>query len=116
MHILVAKATRKILDASDIIPWHVDDALHEVVTIPGATEREYAWPGGERTRCTCAADGTIGYSAALDRDAVRDAYLAAKAATEDFAADSTLAKARTAIIRQGQCLEALLLYLNKRIS
>lgn len=54
--------------------------------------------------------------AALAKDNVRDAYVAAKAATEEFAADSTLAKARTAIIRQGQCLEALLLYLNRRIA
>lgn len=116
MFILVERATRQVLDASDIVPWPVHDETQGVVEVPGVTETAYAWPGGERTRCTCAADGTIGYSAALDRDAVRDAYLAAKAATEDFAADSTLAKARTAIIRQGQCLEALLLYLNKRIS
>lgn len=52
-----------------------------------------------------------------DRDDVRDAYVIAKAATLDMVANPTdLAKARTAIVRQGQCLEALLLFLNRRIA
>lgn len=52
-----------------------------------------------------------------DIDLVRDAYVAAKAATQDMVANPTdLAKARLAIVRQGQCIEELLRALNRRIS
>jgi len=50
-------------------------------------------------------------------DVVRDAYVAAKAATQAMVADPTdLAKARTAIVRQGQCVEELLRVLNRSIA
>lgn len=53
---------------------------------------------------------------ATDTDAVRDAYVAAKAAMTTFAADSTLANAKPALIKLGQCVEELMKYLNRRIA
>lgn len=53
--------------------------------------------------------------ATQDADVVRDAYVAAKQAIEDFAANSTLTTAKPAIIKLGQCVEELLRALNRRI-
>jgi hypothetical protein len=53
---------------------------------------------------------------ATDRDDVRDAYVAAKNALETFAANSTLANAKPALLKLGLCVEELLKYLNKRIA
>jgi hypothetical protein len=115
MYVLVDAATRQILDASNIAPWQAD-ATREVMEIPGADENAYPFPGGERTRCTCAADGTIAYAPALDVDAVRDAYVAAKAAMVEFNANATLATAKPAIIKLGLCVEELLKFLKHRIA
>lgn len=52
-----------------------------------------------------------------DQDAVRDAYVMAKAAVQALAVDASVpAVARTAVVRVGQCLEELLIYLNRRIA
>lgn len=53
---------------------------------------------------------------APDIDAVRDAYVDAKKAVTDFAANSTLATAKPAIIKLAQCVEELLLALKRRIA
>lgn len=50
-------------------------------------------------------------------DAVRDAYVAAKQAVQALAVDASVpAVARQAVVRLGQCLEALLRYLNRQVS
>lgn len=46
-------------------------------------------------------------------DTVRDAYQEARLAMEQFAGDSTMATARTALIKLGLCVEELLIALNR---
>lgn len=54
---------------------------------------------------------------ATDRDDVRDAYVAAKAAVQTMAANAAIpADARNAVVKLGLCLEELLKYLNRRIA
>lgn len=51
------------------------------------------------------------------KDAVRDAYVAAKAAITTMAQNAAIpADARQAVVTLGLCVEALLRYLNKRIA
>lgn len=52
-----------------------------------------------------------------DVDAVRDAYVAAKAAIQALAADGTVpATVRQAVVKLGLCVEALLIFLKRRIA
>jgi hypothetical protein len=54
---------------------------------------------------------------ATDRDDLRDAYVAAKAAIQTMAANAAIpADARNAVAKLGLCVEELLKYLNKRIA
>lgn len=54
---------------------------------------------------------------ATDIDAVRDAYVAAKAAVQALAADGSVpAVVRQAVVKLGQCVEELLRALNRRIA
>lgn len=117
MYVLVERATRKVLDASNAVPWAVDPERSDVVDIAGADENTYAWPNGDRTRCLCSEAGEItGDPAWVDVDDLRDAYVAAKAAIVEFNATSTLATAKPAIIKLGVCVEELLKFLKHRIA
>jgi hypothetical protein len=54
---------------------------------------------------------------ATDKDDVRDAYVIAKAAVTTMAANAAIpVDARQAVVKLGLCVEALLMYLNKRIA
>ena len=118
MFVYVETATRRVCDASNIRPWarYLNPATHEIVETAG-DETTYVWPNGDRTRCLCAADGTItGDPAWVDVDDLRDAYVAAKAAVTEFNANSTLATAKPAIIKLALCVEELLKFLKHRIA
>jgi len=86
---------------------------------------EYLWAGGlvltqpgypQGQRAIIDAVLTTHDPNAEEKDDVRDAYMAAKQAIVDFNANSTLATAKPAIIKLGQCVEELLKFLNRRIA
>lgn len=117
MFIFVERDTRKIRDVSPIRSWDsCDSTLYDTVEVPG-DPATHVWPNGLFLRCLYTEAGEIIPDPTwVDRDDVRDAYVAAKAAMEEFAANSTLATAKPAIIKLGQCVEELLKFLNRRIS